>query len=220
MTGLPDPLNSSDALRAHLLRAGEFDLTYGPVSDQSAADMAPIGEATLKAASVLIGIIERADGLHLVLTKRTAHLSAHAGQISFPGGRAEVEDATPADTALREAHEEIGLPPASVDVLGSLSFYVTVTGFQVSPIVGWIKQPVHYVIDPNEVDEVFEVPLSFVIDQSNHRREFRMRNNEKRYFFAIPYGERYIWGATAGMLVGFARLLHTDFDALDEPDKQ
>lgn len=215
---LPAPLQSSLALREHLRLAAGYTFEYGPAGDQGARQGAGERAHGRTHAAVLIAIVERSNGLQLVLTQRTAHLSAHAGQISFPGGRMEPEDVNASATALREAQEEIGLPPANVDVLGGLRTYDTVTGFRVHPIVGWIAQPAEYNIDPNEVDEVFEVPLDFVVDKLNHRREFRMRDGEKRYFFAIPYQERYIWGATAGMLVGFAQLLHTDFSAQAHPE--
>lgn len=159
------------------------------------------------AAAVLVGLVPRPDGIKIILTQRTNHLKDHAGQISFPGGRAEPDDADSTATALREAEEEIGLVPTSVEILGHLPFYRTITGFEVDPVVGWVAPPKGYVPDPFEVAEVFEVPLAFIVDPQNHQRDSRIRNGVRRSFFVLPYEHRYIWGATAGMLVNFARLL-------------
>ena len=122
-------------------------------------------------AGVLIGLLGHPDDPHVILTRRTAHLKNHAAQISFPGGRVGVGDAGPEAAALREAYEEIGLPRERVEVLGCLSPILTVSHFRVYPFVGWVEPPLEYVIDAYEVEEVFEVPLSFVLDQANHRWE-------------------------------------------------
>lgn len=200
---LPRALHSPEALREHLhIAAGHAP--PAPPGDQGYARQG----GRKQPAAVLVGIVERADGLQIILTQRAAHLKSHAGQISFPGGRMETTDANAAAAALREANEEIGLDASCVDVLGGLRSYDTITGFRVHPVVGWITDPGDYVLDPSEVDEAFEVPLSFLIDPANHRRDSYMRGNERRHYFVIPYRQRYIWGATAGMLVGFSRLLH------------
>ncbi|MYN47231.1 CoA pyrophosphatase [Pseudoduganella sp. FT93W] len=151
-------------------------------------------------ASVLIPLVARENGLQLLLTLRTEHLSAHAGQISFPGGRAEDYDASAIDTALREAEEEIGLARAHVDVLGTLPHYLTGTGFCVTPVVALLQPPFALQADPGEVAEVFEVPLSFLMDGQNHQRLSVELPVGRRSFYAMPYGEYFIWGATAGML--------------------
>ena len=155
---------------------------------------------------MLLGIVARPDEPHLILTQRTAHLRDHAGQISLPGGRIEADEG-PAAAALREALEEVGLAPGKVELLGGLRHYDTITGFRIHPIVGWIEPPLEYTPDPFEVAEVFELPLSFALDAANHRRDSYERNGERRHFYVLPYQDRYIWGATAGILVNFARLL-------------
>jgi 8-oxo-dGTP pyrophosphatase MutT (NUDIX family) len=157
-------------------------------------------------AAVLVGIVGRPEPT-VILTQRTAHLRDHAGQISFPGGRMERDDPDPAATALREAQEEIGLAAANCRILGELNAYETVTGFRVFPIVAWVEPPVSYAPDPIEVAEVFEVPLAFIVDVRNHRRDTHRRSGVERSYWVLPWRNRYIWGATAGMLVNLARLL-------------
>lgn len=158
------------------------------------------------AAAVLLGVVARPDGPQVVLTQRTAHLRDHGGQISLPGGRLERGESA-AEGALREASEEIGLAPSKVEILGGLPRYDTVTGFRIHPVVGWIEPPVAFAADPFEVAEVFELPLGFALDPANHRRDSYLRNGERRHFYVLPYRDRRIWGATAGILVNFARLL-------------
>lgn len=155
-----------------------------------------------RVASVLIPIVMRDEGLTVLLTERAAHLHHHPGQISFPGGRFEEEDIDPVTTALREAEEEVGLQPEYVEILGSLPEYKTGTGYQVSPIVSLIMPGFPVRTDPSEVASIFEVPLSFLMDGKNHqRRSFDLPDNAgKRHFYAMPYEQHFIWGATAGML--------------------
>lgn len=164
-------------------------------------------EGRLRAASVLVPIVERPEGLSVLLTRRAAHLHDHAGQISFPGGRAEPEDLTAERTALREAEEEIGLAPSVVDVLGSVGHYVTVSGYRVTPVVGLVRPPLELRADEFEVAEIFEVPLGFLLDPANHHRNSVVYNGWRRHYFAMPYREYYIWGATAGMLMNFYRFV-------------
>lgn len=158
-------------------------------------------------AAVLVPLVNRPIGLQVLLTQRSASLLDHAGQISFPGGRVEPADVSTDAAALRETAEEIGLPPDRVAVLGRLSDYETVTGFSVTPVVGWVEPPFTLMPDPVEVADVFEVPLSFVLDPANQHRHFRMLGELRRDFWAIPFGERYIWGATAAMLLILDRTL-------------
>ena len=159
------------------------------------------------AAAVLVPLINRPDGLQVLLTQRSADLPDHPGQISFPGGRVEASDPSHDAAALREAAEEVGLPAMSVTVLGHLAEYETVTGFRVTPVVGWVEPPFELTPDPVEVADVFEVPLSFLLDPANQQRHFRMLGTTRRDFWAIPYRERYIWGATAAMLLILDRTL-------------
>jgi 8-oxo-dGTP pyrophosphatase MutT (NUDIX family) len=160
----------------------------------------------LKPAAVLLLVVNHAEPA-VVFTQRTDHLADHAGQIAFPGGRHESGDRDPESTALREAREEIGLDAARVEVLGRLPEYRTSTGYAVTPIVGWTEPPIAYTPDPHEVADVFEVPLAFLLDPRNHRYESAFYRGRMRHYWAMPYGERFIWGATAGMLVTFHRLL-------------
>jgi 8-oxo-dGTP pyrophosphatase MutT (NUDIX family) len=157
-------------------------------------------ERTPVPAAVLVPIIHRLDGPTLLFTQRTAHLSDHAGQISFPGGRVEDTDADRVETALRETEEETGLSRARVSVLGILPEYDIPSGFRVTPVVAWVEPPFELSPDPFEVAEVFEVPLAHFLNPAHHRRNTDTVNQSRRHFFSMPYGERYIWGATAGML--------------------
>jgi 8-oxo-dGTP pyrophosphatase MutT (NUDIX family) len=158
-------------------------------------------------AAVLVGVVERPVGPALLLTQRPHHLRDHAGQICFPGGRVEPEDASIAAAALREAEEEIGLDPRRVELIGELQPYDTVTGFRIHPVVGWIEPPIELEPDPYEVEEVFEVPLQFVLDPGNHRRQSYRRGPLTRAYYVLPYRGRFIWGATAGILVNLSTLL-------------
>jgi 8-oxo-dGTP pyrophosphatase MutT (NUDIX family) len=164
-------------------------------------------EAAATAAAVLVPIVTHGSGLTLLLTQRTAHLKAHSGQVAFPGGRAEAGDTSPEDTALRESQEEIGLARERVEVLAQLPEYFTRTGFRVTPVVGLVEPPLQLKPDPNEVEAVFEVPLAFLLDIRNHKRQTREYQGRTVGFYEMPYGERYIWGATAGMIVNLGRAL-------------
>ena len=170
----------------------------------------PGREGVTTPAAVLVPIVNRPEGLTLLLTQRSADLPDHPGQISFPGGRVEPEDPTLAHAALREAAEEVGLDRLRVDVLGQLAPYETVTGYRVTPVVGWVEPPIMLTPDPVEVADAFEVPLAFLLDPTNQQRHFRMLGETRRDFWAIPYRDRYIWGATAAMLLIFDRTLRDD----------
>ena len=176
-------------------------LTADDLEKQNEASRQP-----LEPAAVLLLVVNHPEPT-VVLTQRTSHLAHHAGQIAFPGGRREGADESAENTALREAAEEIGLEAGRVELLGRLPEYRTSTGFAVTPIVGWAEPPLAYIPDPHEVAEVFEVPLAFLLDVANHRYESAFYRGRMRHYWAMPYGERFIWGATAGMLVTFQRLM-------------
>jgi len=161
----------------------------------------------LTAAAVLVPLVRREAELTVMLTERTATLSDHAGQVAFPGGRIEPSDADAVHAALREAEEEVGLPGDHVSVIGRLDTYITGTGFEIAPVVGMVRVPYPLKVDPAEVADVFEVPLAFVLDPANHERHSREVRGRVRAFYVLPYPGRYIWGATAGMLVNLAEVL-------------
>jgi 8-oxo-dGTP pyrophosphatase MutT (NUDIX family) len=163
--------------------------------------------ARVTEAAVMVPLVHRGEGLQVLLTQRTSHLSDHAGQISFPGGRVEVTDANREDTALRETEEEIGLARTRVEVLGRLPEYEIPSGFRITPIVGWIEPPFELKLDPFEVSSVFEAPLAHFLEHSRYqRRDYRFKGRH-RHYLAIPYQGRYIWGATAGMLYSLGQML-------------
>lgn len=184
----------ADALRARFLNPPEWspEITIerlvrpmtGPLTD----------------AAVLLPIVLRDDGPTLLFTQRAAHLSAHAGQISFPGGRMEAYDASPIETALRETEEEIGLDRVHIDVIGTLPEYHTGTGFRVTPVVAIVQPPFEMRADPFEVAEIFEVPLSFLMNGMHHQRRTAEFITGNRTFYVMSYERFFIWGATAGML--------------------
>lgn len=161
----------------------------------------------LTAAAVLVPVVVREDGLSLLFTRRTEHLTDHAGQISFPGGRIDPHDADAWAAALRETEEEVGLPRTHVRLAGRLDTYVTRTGFEVAPLVGLVRPPFPLAPDRFEVAEVFEAPLGFFLDPANRAVHSRVYQGKERFFFAFPYGRHYIWGATAGMLVNLVEVL-------------
>ena len=163
--------------------------------------------AELRPAAVLVPLVEREPELTVLLTERTAHLPSHAGQISFPGGAIEADDRDEVAAALRETDEEIGLPAERIDVIGRLDTYVTRTGFRIDPVVGLIRPPFTLRPDSNEVADVFEVPLSVILDPANPKRDSRVFQGKERYFHVFPYEDRYIWGATAGMLLNLREAL-------------
>lgn len=178
-------------LRGSLLRE---PLSSDFVQEEGAKDQ------ILTPAAVLVPIILRQEGQTVLLTQRTAHLRDHAGQISFPGGRVEADDLSPTHTALRETEEEIGLARERVEIIGFLPEYRTGTGFRVTPVVALVRPPFDLQPDPFEVAEIFEVPLAFLLDPANHQRHSLHYRGALRNYFAMPYGDYFIWGATAGMI--------------------
>jgi 8-oxo-dGTP pyrophosphatase MutT (NUDIX family) len=158
-------------------------------------------------AAVLIPLILQSDGLTVLLTQRTDHLHDHAGQISFPGGRMDSGDFNPNATALRESEEEIGLDRNGVEIIGQLPQYLTVSGYSVTPVIGLVKPQAEYILDSFEVADIFEVPLHFLMDPANHQVRVWESDLGSRRFYSMPYENRFIWGATAGMLRNLYHLL-------------
>jgi 8-oxo-dGTP pyrophosphatase MutT (NUDIX family) len=166
-----------------------------------------IAPGLLREAAVLMPLVDRRPELTILFTRRTLHLTQHAGQISFPGGRREEGDGNPVETALRETQEELGIAPQAVEILGRMDPYETRTGFLVTPVIGLLGADVAVTPDRREVEEVFEVPLAFLLNPLHHQRHSVVRDGRTYHFHAMPYRDYYIWGATAGMLINFYREL-------------
>jgi 8-oxo-dGTP pyrophosphatase MutT (NUDIX family) len=187
-------------------RASKFLLSEPPVVyGRSDDDLNPdldlrLNEKNAAAAAVLVPIIARDPEVTVMLTLRTAHLKAHAGQVAFPGGRIDRSDDNEIAAALREAEEETGLPPSHVEPVGFLDGYLTGTGYRIAPVVGMVKPGFEMRLQAEEVEAVFEVPLRFLMSPENHKVHSREWKGRVRHFYAMPFGNRYIWGATAGML--------------------
>ncbi len=192
-------MSPSEALaRASRAKGGassDFDLNPGVVLPEG---------RVLRAAGVLVACLDQGGAPYLVLTRRSSRLKHHPGQIAFPGGKVDPGDDGPVGAALREAEEEVGLARGAVEVLGTLPSHETVTGFTVTPVLGWIRAAFRPVPEAGEVDEVFTVPLAHVTDPANYVIESRLWRGERRYYYAVPYGPYYIWGATARILRGLA----------------
>jgi 8-oxo-dGTP pyrophosphatase MutT (NUDIX family) len=165
----------------------------------------PSTQTRPRPAAVLVPIILRSPEPTVLLTERSAHLKNHAGQVSFPGGRTDKEDRSVVDTALREAHEEVGLEARFVDVAGLLDNYLTGTGFLVTPVVGYVKPGFQLSLDEVEVAQAFEVPLAHFMDPRHHTIESRMDRGAERRYYVFRYDGHFIWGATAGMLINLYR---------------
>jgi 8-oxo-dGTP pyrophosphatase MutT (NUDIX family) len=167
-------------------------------------DADPVMEAIakvrpIKPAAVLIPVVARAEPM-VLLTTRTAHLNDHAGQIAFPGGKIDADDESPAAAALREAQEEIGLEAQFIEPLGYLDVYMTTRGFRIVPTIARVSPGFSLTLNAQEVEDTFEVPLAFLMELTNHQRHSRDWEGMTRHYYAIPFGERYIWGVTAGIL--------------------
>ena len=173
------------------VRRGDLDLD--PVLWERA------GVAATKLAAVLVPIVERSEPT-VLLTQRTADLASHAGQISFPGGRIEPNDESPVAAAMREAKEEVGLAPMLIEPIGYLDLYLTFSGFRILPTVARVKPDFSLTINPSEVVDAFEVPLQFLMTPANHQRKSRDWKGITRDYYAMPFGDRYIWGITAGIM--------------------
>jgi 8-oxo-dGTP pyrophosphatase MutT (NUDIX family) len=156
--------------------------------------------ARLREAAVLIPVVDRGDEASVILTKRTEKLRSHSGQVAFPGGRIDPTDPTPEFAALRETEEEIGLSQDFIEVVGRMPDYVSGSGFRISPVLSVVKPGFMLTINEDEVDDAFEVPLSFLMDPANHTKSSRVWQEQERFFYTMPFGERYIWGVTAGII--------------------
>jgi 8-oxo-dGTP pyrophosphatase MutT (NUDIX family) len=156
--------------------------------------------AKLRDAAVLVPVVDRPAGASLILTRRTEKLRHHSGQIAFPGGSIDPDDASAEDAALRETEEEIGLDRGFIDILGRLPDYVSGSGFRIAPVLGVVRPGFLLTVNEDEVDDVFEVPLSFLMDPANHAHKSRVWQGRERTFYEMPYGDHYIWGLTAGIL--------------------
>lgn len=157
-------------------------------------------QPNLRDAAVLIPVVDHAAGASVILTQRTANLRSHSGQVAFPGGRIDPEDRSAEHAALRETGEEIGLDPDRIEIIGRLPDYVSGSGYRIAPVLSIVRPGFSLDLNPHEVDAAFEVPLSFLMDPANHRRQSRVWNEKERFFYEMPFGERYIWGVTAGII--------------------
>ena len=184
-------------------------LLSAPNDADSVVESGAEARADATPAAVLFPIVLRDSGPSVLLTQRTAHLRDHPGQVSFPGGRVEADDGNPLETALRETEEEIGLSRSNIEVAGYLPDYFTGTGFRVTPVVAWVRPPFSLLPDKIEVADVFEVPLAFLLDEANHQSMAIHLGGRRRAFFSMPYGDRFIWGATAGMIRSLCQRLQT-----------
>lgn len=151
-------------------------------------------------AAVLIPVVDHGEEATVLLTQRTEKLRSHSGQVAFPGGRIDPTDASPEEAALREAFEEIGLAASSVEIVGRMPDYVTGSGYRIAPVLGVVTPPFDLAINEHEVDAAFEVPLRFLMNVANHNRESRLWKEKERFYYTMPYGERFIWGITAGII--------------------
>jgi 8-oxo-dGTP pyrophosphatase MutT (NUDIX family) len=166
-----------------------------------------VPEDKLVNAAVLVPIVDRPEGMTVLLTQRCEGMPSHPGQVAFPGGRSHGPHETPEDTALREAEEEIGLSRHQIEIIGRLNLRYSGTGFRVTPVVGLITPPFALTLDPHEVAAVFEVPLAVVLDPASHTLKTEMRNGAEREYYVLTHPERYIWGLTARMLLDLSRVL-------------
>lgn len=207
--------HSSLAAREHVARRLHGTAPGGDPLDGWIAGLTPEQTSELRQhlpaqftrAAVMVPLVERPDGLTVLLTQRASHLKNHPGQISFPGGRMEPDDAGPWEAAIRETREEIGLPPAHAALAGYLRDHVVLTGYVITPAVAFVRPGFTLALDRTEVDDVFEVPLEFILDPAHHVPHKRIFGGHEFLTHDIPYGERHIWGATAGMLLSLYRLL-------------
>lgn len=184
-------------------RPADGDLNiYRPDEDYHASEL------PLKPAAVLIPLVDREEGMTVLLTKRAKHLKTHSGQVSFPGGRCEPEDKDAMATALRETEEEVGIDRSHIEVLGAMEDYETITGYVITPVVAIIQPEFDLNVDAGEVAEAFELPLEYILDERNHELQSRIWNDQRRYYYVLANEKHNVWGATAAMLVRFAKVIN------------
>jgi 8-oxo-dGTP pyrophosphatase MutT (NUDIX family) len=194
------PFSADDfRLRASRQNGGDTGTDYGDHRlNPDLRDL--IVRPGLRDAAVLVPIVDHGGEANVLLTKRTEKLRSHSGQVAFPGGAIDPTDASPEDAAVRETLEEIGLGAADIEVVGRMPDYVSGSGYRIAPVLGIVRPDYFLTINEDEVDDAFEVPLSFLMDPANHRRESRIWQDRERFFYTMPFGERYIWGVTAGII--------------------
>ena len=188
--------------------------THGDIELPEGGDLHLLDEKArlkLRDAGVLIGVVDRGEGdLNVILTERPKTMAKHPGQVAFPGGKVDPVDNGPVEAALREAHEEVGIEPSSVSLSGRADLYVTGTGFRITPVIGLLPSDFVAVPDPHEVDDVFETPLSFLMNPENHIRQSAVWMGKKRSYLEMPHNGRYIWGVTAGVIRALYERLYED----------
>lgn len=193
------PFSAADFRRRAMREQAPHDLSLGDHVLNPALEHLILREG-LRDAAVLVPVVDHGSEATLLLTKRTDTLRNHSGQVAFPGGRVDPGDGSPERAALRETEEEIGLAPGLVEVVGRMPDYVSGSGFRIAPILSVVRPDFRLTINTDEVDDAFEVPLSFLMDPANHTRSSRIWQERERYFYTMPFGERYIWGVTAGII--------------------
>lgn len=197
------------AQRVMLKGGQDFEIEHGDHVLNPDLD-ALIAENPLRDAAVLVPIVDRGAEASVILTLRNANMRKHSGQVAFPGGAIDPEDNyEPEVAALREAHEEIGLDRNNVEVIGRLPRYLTATGYSITPVLGLVYPPFDLAPNADEVADIFEVPLSFLMNPANHRRESRVWQGKERFYYTMPFGDRFIWGATAGIIRTLYERLYT-----------
>lgn len=205
-------------LSAHDFSAGDFVSRvrrWQPDDDRVSGDHVLNPEFTqamvsakMRDAAVLVPVVDHGSEATLLLTRRADSLRKHSGQIAFPGGAIDPQDGTAEKAALREANEEIGLVEKQAEIIGHMPRYLTGSGFSITPVLAVVNTPLDLRLNPDEVADIFEVPLSFLMNPANHRRESRLFNGKERFYYAMPYQERFIWGITAGIIRGLYERLY------------
>ncbi|NLS19624.1 CoA pyrophosphatase [Rhizobium sp. P40RR-XXII] len=207
------PLYSADEFRRRALNqsGGPIDLAWRDHGDHllNPETIAQVADLKLKDAAVLIPVVDSGDDAKVIFTLRTSTLRKHSGQIAFPGGAIDPEDASPEMAAMREAGEEIGLADIFIEPVGRLPHYLAATGFRITPILAVVKPGFDLALNPTEVEDAFEVPLSFLMDPSHHVTDTMLLQGSERHFYRMPYGQRMIWGITAGIVRTLYERLYT-----------